>query len=252
MISLAARRYPGLAMRPALFLFALLMPLVLLVGCRQQGEWFLLEGVALGTGYHITLNGDLGEGESALVEAAIQGELVSLDSELAFLRRLVTPSLLPLPGAQVPDAASEALREHLQVLAVDRLFRVLDEFGIANAMVELGGVQRARGMAGRHPWRVRLPRSGAGEAELPALRLQDAALVHRAVPEPSAIEASAAGRVLAVSAVAPSAEAADRLARELLAAAPDDTLEHPARLVVLTPQGIDIHTGSALEPLLDR
>ena len=250
MISLAARRYPGLAMRPALFLFALLMPLVLLAGCRQQGEWFLLEGVALGTGYHITLNGDLGEGESALVEAAIQGELVSLDSELAFLRRLVTPSLLPLPGAQVPDAASEALREHLQVLAVDRLFRVLDEFGIANAMVELGGVQRARGMAGRHPWRVRLPRSGAGEAETHALRLQDAALVHRAVPEPAAIEA--AGRVLAVSAVAPSAEAADRLARELLAAAPDDTLEHPARLVVLTPQGIEIHTGSALEPLLDR
>lgn len=50
MISLAARRHPGLAMRPALFLFALLMPLVLLAGCRQQGEWLTLEGVALGTG----------------------------------------------------------------------------------------------------------------------------------------------------------------------------------------------------------
>lgn len=252
MISLAARRYPGLAMRPALILFALLMPLALLVGCRQQGEWFQLEGVALGTGYHITLNGDLGEGESALVEAAIQGELVSLDSELAFLQGVVTPSLPPLPGAQVPDAVGETLREQLRVLAVDRLFRVLDEFGIANAMVELGGVLRARGMAGRHPWRVRLPRSGAGEAETHVLRLQDAALVHRAVPEPAAIEASVAGRVLAVSAVAPSAEAAHRLAWELLAAAQDDTLEHPARLVVLTPQGIEIHTGSALEPLLDR
>jgi len=251
MISLAARRHPGLAMRPALFLFALLMPLLLLAGCRQQGEWYTLEGVALGTGYHITLNGDLGAGEFALVEAAIQGELASLDSEMAFLRGLVTLARPPLPGVPAPDGMSEMLQEHLRVLAVDRLFRVLDEFGIANALLELGGVQRASGMAGRHPWRVGLPRSGADEAAGLSLRLQDAALVHRAAPD-SGVEATAAGRVLAVSAVAPSAEAAQRLARELLVAAPDDTLEHPARLVVLTPQGIDIYIGSALEPLLEQ
>jgi len=251
MISLAARRHPGLAMRPALFLFALLMPLLLLVGCRQQGEWFQLEGVALGTGYHITLNGDLGEGESALVEAAIQGELASLDSEMALLEALMTLSRPPLAGGHPPGTIAETLREYLQVLAVDRLFRVLDEFGIANALVEIGGVQRASGMAGRHPWRVGLPRSGADEAAELSLRLQDAALVHRAAPD-SGIEAMPARRVLAVSAVAPSAEAAQRLARELLVAAPDDTLEHPARLVVLTPQGIDIYTGSALEPLLEQ
>ncbi|WP_416137168.1 FAD:protein FMN transferase [Halomonas sp. HK25] len=252
MISLAARRHPGLAIRPALFLFALLMPLALLVGCRQQGEWLQLEGVALGTGYHITLNGDLGEGESALVEAAIQGELVSLDSQWEAIEGLLSELRLPLPGERRAVAIDETLREHLQALAVDRLFRVLDDFGIANAMVELGGVQRTSGMAGRHPWRVRLPRSGLGDAPEPTLRLQDTALVTRVVPQPAMIDAAASDRILAVSAVAPCAEAADRLARGLLAAAPVDTLEHPVRLVVLTQQGLELHTGSALEPMLDR
>lgn len=256
MISLAVRRYPGLAMRPALFLFTLLMPLVLLVGCRQQGEWLQLEGVALGTGYHITLNGDLGEGESVLVEAAIQGELASLDSEMAFLKALVSRSPLPrcmgFAEAAGDEGRLETLSEHRHAQAVDRLFRVLDDFGIANALVELGGIQRASGMAGRHPWRVRLPRTGLDNAAEPVLRLQDAALVTRAAPQPPGADAPAAARILAVSVVASDAEAGDRLARELLVADPDDIQEHAVRLVVLTPQGIEIHTGAALEPLLDR
>lgn len=242
-------------MRPALFLFTLLMP-VLLVGCRQQGEWLALEGVALGTGYHITLNGDLGESESVLVEAAIQGELASLDSEMAFLQALMRRSPLPrcvgLAEAAGDERRLEPLSEHLHAQAVDRLFRVLDDFGIANALVELGGVQRASGMAGRHPWRVRLPRTGLGDAAEPALRLQDAALVTRVAPQPAGGDAPAAARILAVSVVASDAEAGDRLARELLVSASDDILEHPARLVVLTPQGIDVHIGSALEPLLEH
>ncbi len=256
MISLAARRHPGLAMRPALFLFALLMPLLLLVGCRKHGEWFQLEGVALDTGYHITLNGDLGEGDALLVEAAIQGALASLDSELAFLQAFMSRPPLPRPLAPAEAAGDERrlepLSEHLQVLAVDRLFRVLDDFGIANALVELGGVQRASGMAGRHPWRVRLPRTGVGEPEEPVLRLQDAALVTRDAPQPQGGDAPVAARILGATVLAQDAEAADRLARKLLVAAPDDILEHPARLVVLTPRGIDVYFGSALEPLLEH
>ncbi|MFC2991560.1 hypothetical protein [Halomonas tibetensis] len=239
-------------MRPALFLFALLMPLVLVAGCRQQGEWHQLEGVALGTGYHITLNGDLAEGEPALVEAAIQGELASLDSQIQAFEVLLEAARLPLLAELPVGVTGEILREHLQALSVDRLFRVFDDFGIAHAMVELGGVQRASGTYGRHPWRVRLPRSGLGDASEPVLRLQDAALVTRAAPRPAGVDAPTTARILAVSAVASSAEAADRLARSLLAAAPDDTLEHPVRLVVLTLQGLESHTGSALEPLLER
>lgn len=246
------RRHSGLAMRPALFLFALLMPLALMAGCRQQGEWHQLEGVALGTGYHITLNGDLAEGESALVEAAIQGELASLDSQIQAFEVLLEAARLPLLVEPPAGLTGEILREHLQALSVDRLFRVFNDFGIANAMVELGGVQRASGTYGRTPWRVRLPRSGLGDASEPVVRLQDAALVTRAAPRPAGVEAPTTARILAVSAVASSAEAADRLARSLLAAAPDDTLEHPVRLVVLTLQGLESHAGSALEPLLER
>ena len=252
MISLATRQHSGLAMRPALFVFVLLLPLVLLVGCRQQEEWHQLEGVALGTGYHITLNGDLAAGEHALIEAAIQGELASLDSQIQAFEVLWEATWLPLFAELPAGDTGEILREHLQALSVDRLFRVLDDFGIANAMVELGGVQRARGTYGRHPWRVRLPRSGLGDGSEPVLRLQDAALVTRAAPRPAGVEAAAAPRILAVSAVASSAEAADRLARSLLDAAPDGTLEHSVRLVVLTLHGLESHIGSALEPLLER
>ncbi len=228
------------------------MPLALLVGCRQQGEWYQLEGVALGTGYHITLNGDLGEGKHALVEAAIQGELASFDSQLQAFESLLEASRPPFLAELPAGVTGEILREHLQALSVDRLFRVFDDFGIASAMVELGGVQRAGGTQGRHPWRVRLPRSGLDDLSEPVLRLQDAALVTRAAPQPAGIDAPTTARILAVSAVASSAEAADRLARGLLVVAPDATLEHPVRLVVLTPQGLELHTGSALEPLIEH
>ncbi|WP_404297874.1 FAD:protein FMN transferase [Halomonas sp.] len=238
-------------MRPALFLFALLMPLAMLMGCRPQGEWHQLEGVVLGTGYHITLNGDLDEGDVALVEAAILGELASLDSHMQVLDGLLEASHLPCL-AEPPSGMTNALvRGQLHALAVDRLFGVFDAFGIANAMVELGGVQRASGTNGRHPWRVRLPRSGPDGTPEPVLRLQDAALVTRSAPKLERIVAPGTARSLAVSAVAPSAEQADHLARRLITDAPAATLEHPARIVVLTPEGLEFHIGSALEPLLE-
>lgn len=251
MISLAARRHPGLAMRPALFLFALLMPLLLLAGCRQQGEWYIFEGVALGSGYHITLNGDLGPGEPALVEAAIQGELASLDNDIQGLQHLLAagwPSIPGAPGAQVPNDLLRLYRAR----AVDQLVLVLDEFGVEHAQVELDGVQRTLGRAGRHPWRVRLPRTGLGSAPDAALRLENAALVTRSAARPPGDDDQERERILAVSAVAQSAEAADRLARELLVSPLEAAMEQPARLVVLTPEGITLHIGTGLEPLLER
>ena len=251
MISLAARRHPGLAMRPALFLFALLMPLVLLAGCRQQGEWLTLEGVALGTGYHITLNGDLGEGEPALVEAAIQGELAGLEAESESLQRLLRAGRPALVDTSAMEKGLEAIIQAHRARAVDRLAGLLGEFGVAHALIELGGAQRALGMAGRHPWRVRLPRTGL-EAEDPSLRLEDAALASRSAPRPPGGSDAAAERILAVSVVAGSAEAADRLALELLASPLEAAMEQPARLVVLTSRGITLHIGAGLEPLLER
>src|SRR5690554_2097332 len=166
MISLAARRHPGLAMRPALFLFALLMPLVLLAGCRQQGEWLTLEGVALGTGYHITLNGDLGEGEPALVEAAIQGELAGLEAESESLQRLLRAGRPALVDTSAMEKGLEAIIQAHRARAVDRLAGLLGEFGVAHALIELGGAQRALGMRVATPggsgcpapaWRPRTP-----------------------------------------------------------------------------------------------
>lgn len=252
MISLAARRHPGLAMRPALFLFALLMPLVLLAGCRQQGEWLTLEGVALGTGYHITLNGDLGEGEPALVEAAIQGELAGLEAESESLQRLLRAGRPALVDTSAMEKGLEELIQAHRARAVDRLAGLLGEFGVENALIELGGAQRALGMAGRHPWRVRLPRTGLAKAEDPSLRLEDAALASRSAPRPPGGSDAAAARILAVSVVAGSAEAADRLALELLASPLEAAMEQPARLVVLTSRGITLHIGAGLEPLLER
>ncbi|QTF91407.1 FAD:protein FMN transferase [Halomonas sp. BM-2019] len=238
-------------MRPALFLLTLLMSLVLLAGCRQPGEWHQFEGVALGTGYHITLNGDLDEEQRLLLQAAIQGELASLDTEHAALARLLAAGRLPGRDWPAYAGVSGYLREVLHARAVDRLDRVLGEFAVAHGMIELGGVIRTRGMAGRHPWRVTLPHTGLADAPDLRLRLQDSALVSRSAAEPGG-EAPAPTRLLAVSVVASSAEAAERLARELLAADPDAITEQPARLVVLTPQGIELVTGSSLEPLLER
>lgn len=256
MNSLAARRQAGPAMGPALFLLALLVPASLMSGCRQQSVWQDLEGVVLETGYHITLNGDLqDEGHYLLLVAAIQGELASLESEFAALHGLLLSSL-PLRdtrAAEFPAPLIEALREVQQARAVDRLDSVLAEFGFEHAMIELGGVVRTRGSGGRQPWRLALGSGGLSEALEPSLMLSDAALVTRLALGQAGRHATGEGRLMAVSVVAPSAELADRQARKLLGAGmTEDAMEQAARLVVLTPQGIEIHYGAALEPLLDR
>lgn len=249
MISLAARRYLGLAIRPALFLCALLT-FATLTACRDASEWHYFEGVALDTGYHITLNADLDAGEREPLWAAIQGELASLDSAVALGKRL---QALRLPGMSTAWRTEfEPLMRRQHARAVDRLDALLAEFGIADAMIELGGVVRTRGSAdGERPWRLALDRTGLPEAGV-KLRLRDAALV--TLYAESTVDLDDGRRILAVSAVAPSAERADREARRLLVQgdAPMKDNEHAVSWVVLTPQGIEIHYSDALEALLER
>ncbi|MFW6344876.1 MAG: FAD:protein FMN transferase [Halomonas sp.] len=234
-------------------LFALLMPVALVGGCRQPGEWQLLEGVALDTGYHITLNGVLQAAERDRLSAAIQGELASLESEFETLQRLLLAGWPMRDVAQRPPlAALEALLGAQQARAVDRLDGVLAVFGIEHAMIELGGVVRARGQAGRHPWRVALDRAWLDDLPTARLRLRDTALVMREQAG-NAVDPGDGERVLAVSVVADTAEQADRRARELLLSGPSAAnREQAIRLVVLIPQGLDIQHGSALEALLER
>ncbi|MDI5986105.1 FAD:protein FMN transferase [Halomonas sp. M4R5S39] len=266
MISVAARRDTGPALRPALFLFALVwLPVTLLVGCRSQSPLHQFEGTALDTGYHITLYADLDDGARELLKAGIQGELVGLEQELALWLVPLRHALGALsPGAESADEPQvDVLLQMTRALAVDRLDALLEGHGIEHAMLELGGVVRTRGQAGGRPWRLALDRPGLPGEGAPGLRLGDAALVHldakTAVLQQATLggepgEQPAARRLLSVSVVAPTAVEADRQARELMSAGPDavaQAADRPVRIVVLTPQGIEIHHGSALEPYLE-
>lgn len=264
---LAARRHKGLACGPALFLLALvLLPVALLVGCRSQPQLHQFEGTALDTGYHITLHADLDDGARELLGAGIQGELVSLEQDLA---RLLLPlrqarrALLP-GAANDDDPLVDSLVQMSRALAVDRLDALLENRGIEHAMLELGGVVRTRGQDGGRPWRLALDRPGIPERETSWLRLGDAALVHLDAGVGAARDAieggewgpsPLVGRLLAVSVVAPTALEADRQARELMTAGPEAVVqaaERAVRIVVLTSQGIEIHHGSALEAYIEE
>ncbi|MFY0990398.1 FAD:protein FMN transferase [Halomonas sp. C05BenzN] len=263
MTSLAARRYKGLACGPALFLFTLVMlPMSLLAGCRSQPPLHQFEGTALGTGYHITLHADLDDRARERLQAGIQGELVSLEQDLARLRVPLRHARGPLPAGVGSDSTSLAQRllQMARALAVDRLVALLLDHAVEHAMIELGGMVRVRGPAGRRAWRLALDRAGMPREEGPRLRLADAALVRLDdMPMPLAggerAAPLAASRLLAVSVVAPTTIEAERQARELMAAGPEALepfLDRAVRIVVLTSQGIEIHHGSALETYLEE
>ncbi|WP_170064061.1 FAD:protein FMN transferase [Halomonas heilongjiangensis] len=256
-------------MRPALFLFALVwLPVTLLVGCRSQSPLHQFEGTALETGYHITLYADLDDGARELLKAGIQGELVSLEQDLALWLVPLRQALGALsPGTEAADEPlADVLLQMTRALAVDRLDALLESHGIEHAMLELGGVVRTRGQAGGRPWRLALDRPGLPGEGAPGLRLGDAALVHldaktavlqqeQAIVGGEPEEQPSASRLLTVSVVAPTAVEADHQARELMAAGPDavaQAADRPVRIVVLTSQGIEIHHGSALEAYLEE
>lgn len=257
MISIATRRHRGLASWPAPFVLVPLLTLALLAGCRGQANGHYFEGVALGTGYHITLNVDLDTGERELLQAAIQGELVSLESGFVQLRTLLARPF-PLIGNDVMPSLARAGRV-LQLVswarAVDRLDAVLAEFGVADAMIELGGVVRARGMAGREPWRLAIDKADQPGEPNAVLTLHDVAVVTLAT---AAVWGDRAGpqekhaRALEVSVVAPDAFAALHQALRLANGEGSAEDERMARRVVLTTQGIDIHDGEGLSTLLSE
>lgn len=253
MISRAARRHPGLAVRPALFLLALA---TLLAGCRQAG-WQDHEGVALDTGYHLTLNGGPQRKAFEPLRAAIQGELANLERDYAIQRRLVAlvqaPRLGELPSL---SQALAAWRHEHQARAVDRLDAVLGEFGIEDARIELGGFLRVRGRApDGGPWRFAIDHAWLPAPDGARVSLRDASLVTLEADAAMDLAAApvASRRRIAATVVAPSAVQALHQARRLLreegAGAAE---ERQARLVVLTPQGIDIQDGVGLEALLER
>lgn len=249
MISLAKRRHRGLAWRPALFAFALPMALALLAGCRPAAGEPPLEGTVLGTGYHITLNDDLTPAARRRLEAVIQGELDAMQHAHDRQARPFRAARPPL-GPAANRRLLQALARHYRVRALDRLVERLGQAGVRHALVELGGMQHGLGRANRRPWRVSLGRPGLEAGRHDILRLEDLTLVTRQAPD--TVDAADQARILAVSAVAPSAVEADRLARELLAGDPPQAVERAIRLVVLRPRGIDIRYGAALLPLLER
>ncbi|MCG6656358.1 hypothetical protein HOP52_01010 [Halomonas campisalis] len=263
MIHLAARRFPGLAHRgPALFMLALmLLPMGLLSACRNQLQEHQFQGSVLGTGYHLTLYADLGERQREALEAGIQGELANIQRQGDLLLATLTAAFGPYPGwlARAPEPLLDELVRLLHALAVDRLTERLAEFDIGNAMVEVGGLVRARGAPPGREWRLSLEHVGLpGNGEAPLVRLRDAALVQRPAIR-SGGEVLNGHRVLGVSVVASSASEAQQRALWLAtgsggvnvtAAKGLPSRDSAARLVVETPQGIETHNTSALEPWL--
>ncbi|TFH88152.1 hypothetical protein EQG41_04410 [Billgrantia azerbaijanica] len=262
MISLAARRLPGLAHRgPALFMLLLvLMPTALLSACRNHLQEQQLQGTALGTAYHLTLYAEPGEASSAL-RVAIQGELVRLEGQHALLLQwLRGAALLPPPWAAriVPVATWQGgeLATLMHALAADRLAERLRANGIVHAMIEVGGIVRVLDNPRRQGWRLALDHAALpDQAVRRRLALRHAALMTRLV-DGHHLPAASAGmsRLLAVSVVAGTAVEAWHEAHRLVTTTSIEAArrqERAARFVVSTPNGIDISQTPALERWLE-
>lgn len=266
MIPLASRRFPGLAHRgPALFLFILLLlpVMTLLSACRSQQQEHQLQGSVLGTGYHLTLYADLDEPQREALKAGIQGELADIEQHGERLLAALGLAFAPYPAwlANAPQSLMDELARLLHAAAVDRLTRHLKAQGMQSALVEVGGMVRTLGAPPGRDWTLSLAHVGLpGSGEAPRVTLRDAALVQRPASR-NGSEAPDDRRVLGVSVVAATASEAQRQALWLTTGnGRADVSSHgcqaaedrAARLVVETPQGIEIHNTTALEPWLVR
>ncbi|MBZ0329170.1 FAD:protein FMN transferase [Halomonas sp. ANAO-440] len=262
MISLASRRFSGLAHSgPALFMFLLMMlPMALLSACRSQLQEQLYQGTALGTGYHITLYADLDAQERERIAVGIQSELAHLQQQRDALMGSLAAAFsgaARLPFAP-PISLGDELERLLHALAVDHLTEWLTDHDVENMMVEVGGVIRTRGLPPGGGWwlsleHAGLPEQGAGRR----INLTGAALVHRQV-RPTPVTIPALPRTLGISVVADTASEASRQALLLMAADQQNTtmsqvlgMDSAARLVVKTPQGVEILYTAAMEPWLE-
>ncbi|MGR4067801.1 hypothetical protein [Billgrantia sp. C5P2] len=255
MIPFALGRLSGLAPSgPARLLLALLAA-VALSACRDHSNEHLIQGTALGTGYHITLYADLDQEQVAELEAGIQGELATLERQRDGLLRALDAAFgrFWLPSSKLRHEADRVAHS----LAVDRLALWLGENRFAAVMVEVGGVMRGLGVPPTGGWRLSLEQAGLSAPDgARHVRLENAALVHRFARQ-DVVPLVTLATPLAVSVVAPSASEAMRQATQLLHANPEDAvllaeaMDSAARVVVKTPQGIEIHHTAALEPWLE-
>lgn len=258
MIPFAHGRISGPALHgPALFLLLMLLTLVL-SACRDRGSEHFFQGTTLGTGYHITLYADLDERQAAAVEAGIQGELATLErqrdlflkaSGIAYDRFWLAPS----------TGLLHEVNRRFHAHAVDRLTLWLDDSRLAPTamLVEVGGVMRAQGAPPVGAWRLSLELAGLpGPDDARHVHLHDAALVQRFVQQQAAPLVTLSTPV-AVSVIAADADEAMHQASLLIHAKPEETmhlasvLDSAARIVVKTPQGIEIQHTAALEPWLE-
>lgn len=250
-------RLTGLALcGPARLLLAVSLVMAL-SACRDQTSEYYLHGTTLGTGYHITLYADLDQAQVAELEASIQGELATLERQ-----RSIFTQALDVAFSRFWIAAPSLRHETDRVfhsLAVDRLTRWLDSHRMNSAamLVEVGGVMRGQGKPSENGWRLSLEQAGLpGPDGARHLRLQDAALVQRFARQ-DVVPLVTLSTPLAVSVVAPSASEAMQQASLLIQADPADALhlaesmDSAARVVVKTPQGIEIQHTAALEPWLE-
>jgi hypothetical protein len=258
MIPLALGRLSGLAHPGPARLLLLLWASTLLIACRPQADEHMFQGTTLGTGYHITLYANLDPQQVTEIEVGIQGELAILEGQRSHFHRAAA---IAFGGfwAVLPTSLQHEVDRWFHALAVDRLTQWLEEHDLVPSavMVEVGGVVRGVGDPPGGDWRLSLDQAG-----LPApdgarhVRLKDAALVHRFVQQaPAPLVTPAAP--LSVSVIAADARRAIYQASLMIHAGPEEALrlaeelDSAARVVVKTPQGIEIHHSAALEPWLE-
>ncbi|NIC04417.1 hypothetical protein [Billgrantia bachuensis] len=234
------------------------MFVVMVLGaCRDQTQEHFIQGTALGTGYHITLYADLDHDQVAELEAGIEGELASLERQRSGFTRALDAAFgwFRLSSSALRHEADRTVH----ALAVDRLALWLDghRFAPSAVMVEVGGVMRGQGVPPRGSWRLSLERTGLpGPDGARHVRIQNAALVHRFARQ-DVVPLVTLSTPLAVSVMAPSASEAMRQATQLMLASPGDAvklaeaMDSAARVVVKTPQDVEIHHTAALEPWLE-
>lgn len=249
----------GLAHRgPALFMFSLLLPLMLLTACRNPLQEQQVQGVALGTGYHITLYADLDAMSPMAIRAVIQGELETLEAERRNAAAVRRSAFAPLWRLREPEVLAGVWDQVFHALAVDRLVGQLAELDVHHLLVEVGGVMRSQGSPPGRAWRVSLAHAALPSMEDPQhVRLDGGAVLHRlgrldrapAPPQPL---------ILGVAVIASSAMEGRVQADALLEVGPLQVLQWAedrdiaASIVVKSSQGITIHQTAALAPWLER
>ncbi|WP_165789417.1 FAD:protein FMN transferase [Billgrantia endophytica] len=233
--------------------------MALLSACRSQLEEQQLQGISLGTGYHITLYADLGDSDRAVLETGIQGELAQLERQRSVLLRHVNTAFSGpgLPLSRLSGAVLGELDRLIHALAVDRLTAWLAELGIDHSLVEVGGVIRAQGMPPGAAWRLSLEHAGLPKHDdSRRVHLKDGALVHRLANHANAPSADGP-KMLGVTVMAATASEASRQALWLSRVEPDVAMavatstDSAVRIVVRSRQGIEIQNTAALESWLE-